>query len=455
MVLTHAHRTIDRARAAHLEGEALAEGDGLARRQGAAHARRRDRRSSALHLTEFAEGLDLGIVGWGTAQGNAAELASRTRELAGSGFRIVLSGRGHGSLERAGEVIGEGVRVEPVESPLADGFMFRAGRLAVVTEEDLFGSRRPTRTAPRSTRRRTDAIAEELEPGDYAVHRIHGVGWYTASPTASLPAPSVTPRARVRGGDKLFVPSDAVGMVAKYVGGDSPRLHRMGGSDWARATAKVKRAMQDMAGELGAPVHGAPVGPRSRVRRRHTVAAGARGRLPPRGDQRPDLGDLDEVKADLLPEPMDRLVCGDVGFGKTEIAVRAAFKAVMDRKQVAVLVPTTTLAEQHFITFSERFAPFPVTVKMLSRFVSHAEQKQVVEDVKAGKVDVVIGTHRLLGKDVAFRDLGLLVVDEEQRFGVAHKERLKQSQGERRRPHAHRDPDPAHARDGGSPASAR
>ena len=128
----------------------------------------------------------------------------------------------------------------------------------------------------------------------------------------------------------------------------------------------------------------------------------------------------------MLPEPMDRLVCGDVGFGKTEIAVRAAFKAVMEGKQVAVLVPTTLLAEQHFITFSERFAPFPVTVKMLSRFVSHAEQKQVVEDVKAGKVDVVIGTHRLLGKDVAFRDLGLLVVDEEQRFGVAHKERLKQ-----------------------------
>ena len=127
-----------------------------------------------------------------------------------------------------------------------------------------------------------------------------------------------------------------------------------------------------------------------------------------------------------LPKPMDRLICGDVGFGKTEIAVRAAFKAVMEGKQVAVLVPTTLLAEQHFITFSERFAPFPVTVKMLSRFVSHAEQKQVVEDVKAGKVDVVIGTHRLLGKDMAFQDLGLLVVDEEQRFGVAHKERLKQ-----------------------------
>jgi len=136
---------------------------------------------------------------------------------------------------------------------------------------------------------------------------------------------------------------------------------------------------------------------------------------------------IDEVKADMmLPKPMDRLVCGDVGFGKTEIAVRAAFKAVMEGKQVAVLVPTTLLAEQHFITFSERFAPFPVTVKMLSRFVSHAEQKQVVEDVKAGKVDVVIGTHRLLGKDMAFQDLGLLVVDEEQRFGVAHKERLKQ-----------------------------
>jgi transcription-repair coupling factor (superfamily II helicase) len=200
----------------------------------------------------------------------------------------------------------------------------------------------------------------------------------------------------------------------------------MGGSDWARAPARVKRAVRDMAGELvrlytvRLSVPGHAFGPDTPWQQELEDAF-------PHEETTDQISAIDEVKADMmLPKPMDRLVCGDVGFGKTEIAVRAAFKAVMEGKQVAVLVPTTLLAEQHFITFSERFAPFPVTVRMLSRFVSHAEQKQVVEDVKAGKVDVVIGTHRLLGKDMAFQDLGLLVVDEEQRFGVAHKERLKQ-----------------------------
>jgi transcription-repair coupling factor (superfamily II helicase) len=188
----------------------------------------------------------------------------------------------------------------------------------------------------------------------------------------------------------------------------------------------VKRAVRDMAGELvrlytvRLSVPGHPFGPDTPWQQELEDAF-------PHEETTDQISAIDEVKADMmLPKPMDRLICGDVGFGKTEIALRAAFKAVMEGKQVAVLVPTTLLAEQHFITFSERFAPFPVTVKMLSRFVGAAEQKRVVDEVKAGKVDVVIGTHRLLGKDVAFRDLGLLVVDEEQRFGVAHKERLKQ-----------------------------
>jgi len=427
VVITHAHRTLDRARAAHQEAEALAEATAwpsarvLHPLDEALGSRVR------LHLTEFAEGLDLGIEGWGSAQGNAAELAQRVEGLAGRGFRVVLSARGHGSLERAREVIGEGVTVEAVESPLADGFVFPAGKLAVATEEDLFGSRRHTRTAPRFTRRRTDSIADELEPGDFAVHRIHGVGRYTGITHRALAgAERDYLILEYAGGDKLFVPSDAVGMVAKYVGGDTPRLHRMGGSDWARATAKVKRAVRDMAGELvrlytvRMTVPGHAFGPDTPWQRELEDAF-------PFEETTDQISAIDEVKADMmLPKPMDRLICGDVGFGKTEIALRAAFKAVMEGKQVAVLVPTTLLAEQHFITFSERFSPFPVTVRMLSRFVSHDEQRQVVEDVKAGKVDIVIGTHRLLGKDMAFRDLGLLVVDEEQRFGVAHKERLKQ-----------------------------
>jgi transcription-repair coupling factor (superfamily II helicase) len=214
-------------------------------------------------------------------------------------------------------------------------------------------------------------------------------------------------------------------MVARYLGGDAPRLHRLGGSDWARATTKVKRAVRDMAGELvrlysvRMSVPGHAFGPDTPWQHELEDAF-------PHEETGDQLTAIDEVKADMrLPKPMDRLICGDVGFGKTEIAVRAAFKAVMDGKQVAVLVPTTLLAEQHFITFSERFAPFPVTVAMLSRFVAPPEQKRILADVAAGKVDVVVGTHRLISSDVAFNDLGLLVVDEEQRFGVSHKERLK------------------------------
>ncbi len=214
-------------------------------------------------------------------------------------------------------------------------------------------------------------------------------------------------------------------MVARYLGGDAPRLHRLGGSDWVKATTKVKRAVQDMAGELvrlysvRMSVQGHAFGPDTPWQRELEDAF-------PHDETGDQLTAIEEVKHDMqLPKPMDRLICGDVGFGKTEVAIRAAFKAVMEGKQVAVLVPTTLLAEQHFITFSERFAPFPVKVAMLSRFVSAAEQKKVIADAAKGAVDVVIGTHRILSSDVTFKDLGLVIVDEEQRFGVAHKERLK------------------------------
>jgi transcription-repair coupling factor (superfamily II helicase) len=226
-------------------------------------------------------------------------------------------------------------------------------------------------------------------------------------------------------GDKLYVPSDAVGMVARYIGGDVPRVHRMGGTDWARATAKVKRAVRDMAGELvrlytvRMSVPGYAFGPDTPWQRELEDAF-------PYQETPDQLRVIEDVKRDMeRPVPMDRLLCGDVGFGKTEVAVRAACKAVMSGKQVAVLVPTTLLAEQHLLTFRERFAPYPVTVRMLSRFVDADEQDVVIADIAAGKVDIVIGTHRLLGSDVRFADLGLLVVDEEQRFGVSHKERLK------------------------------
>jgi transcription-repair coupling factor (superfamily II helicase) len=427
VVVARAHRTFDRARQAHAEGETLAEA--IAWPQGSRPLHDLDEALAGrvqLRLSEFTEGVDLGLAHWGTAQGNPSELAARLGELAGAGHRLILTARGRGSLERIREVVGD-LAVESVEAPLTNGFVFAPGKLAVATEEDLFGARRHTRTAPRLTGRRTESIADELEPGDFAVHRIHGVGRYGGITHRELAGAErdylILEYAE---GDKLFVPSDQVGMVAKYVGGDAPRLHRMGGSDWARATARVKKAVRDMAGELvrlytvRMAVPGHAFGPDTPWQHELEDAF-------PHEETGDQLVAIDEVKRDMeSPKPMDRLICGDVGFGKTEIALRAAFKAVMEGKQVAVLVPTTLLAEQHFITFSERFAPFPVTVKMLSRFVGHAEQRQVVAEVVAGKVDVVVGTHRLLGKDVAFKDLGLLVVDEEQRFGVAHKERLKQ-----------------------------
>jgi transcription-repair coupling factor (superfamily II helicase) len=426
-VLAQAARTQDRARQAHEEAEALAEATGWPGPPALVDLDLALGERVRLHLSEFTEGLDLGLTHWGTAQGNPSELAKRLRELAERGYRTVVTGRGHGSLERAKEVVGSDIHgLELVEAPLVNGFVFAPGMLAVATEEDLFGSRRHTRSAPRFTRRRTDSIAQELESGDFAVHRVHGVGRYGGITHRALAGAErdylVLEYAE---GDRLFVPSDQVGMVARYLGGDAPRLHRLGGSDWARATTRVKRAVRDMAGELvrlysvRMAVAGHAFGPDTPWQLELEDAF-------PHEETGDQVTAIEEVKIDMQrPRPMDRLICGDVGFGKTEIAVRAAFKAVMDGKQVAVLVPTTLLAEQHFITFGERFAPFPVKVAMLSRFVSPAEQKRVAQSASTGGIDVVIGTHRLLSDDVKFKDLGLVVIDEEQRFGVVHKERLK------------------------------
>ena len=427
-IVTQARRTFDRAAQAHREAEALAEASGWPGPPAIVPLEEALGGRVRLHLTEFTEGVDLGIRHWGTAQGNAPELSKRLGELADRGYRVVLSARGHGSLERAKETVGDRLAAiaDAVETPLANGFAFAAGKLAVATEEDLFGSRRHTRTAPRLTRRRTESIADELEPGDFAVHRVHGVGRYVGIQRRAIAGAErdymVVDYAQ---GDRLSVPTDQVGMLAKYLGGDQPRLSRLGTNDWARAKNRVKRAVKDMAGELvrlysvRMSVEGHAFGPDTPWQMELEDAF-------PHEETGDQITAIEEVKADMqVPRPMDRLICGDVGFGKTEIAVRAAFRAVMEGKQVAVLVPTTLLAEQHFITFGERYSPFPVKVAMLSRFVPRAEQQRILEDVEKGAVDVVIGTHRLLSRDVRFKDLGLVVVDEEQRFGVAHKERLK------------------------------
>ncbi len=382
-------------------------------------------------LSELSGGHDLGIRPWGGGgQAAAQPLATEAERLHRGGARIVVAAEGRGSLDRSVEVLESAglPRDETIaiRADVEEGFVFESGALALLTEEDLFGRRRHTREAPRLTQRRAEAVAEELEPGDLCVHQVHGVGRYVGMVRRAVAGSErdylLLEYAQ---GDRLYVPSDQVGVVTKYVGGEAPRLHRLGSSDWVRTKGKVRRAIRDMAGELvrlysvRLTVKGHAFGPDTPWQAELEDAF-------PHEETRDQLVAIDEVKRDMEGDrPMDRLICGDVGYGKTEIAVRAAFKAVMEGKQVAVLVPTTLLAEQHFVTFSERYAPFPVKVAMLSRFLSAQEQAEVVEKVAKGEVDVVIGTHRLLSADIRFKDLGLLVVDEEQRFGVSHKERLK------------------------------
>ena len=379
-MLTQSRRTVDRARQTVDEASALVEASGwpgppvLRDLDDSLADRRR------VELTEFAEGPRSGRHGLGNGGGEprrARLLPGRAGATAtGSSSRplgtAAWSGRERCSRSAAstswtGRFRRHSSPAVGVEADLAGGFVFEPGRLAVATEEDLFGSRRHTRDAPRIAARRADAIAQELSPGDYAVHRVHGVGRYVGITHRAVAAAErdymVLDYAE---GDRLFVPTDQVGMVAKYVGGESPRLHRLGSSDWARAKSRVKRAVKDMAGELvrlysvRMSVAGHAFAPDTPWQRELEDAF-------PYDETRDQLTTIDEVKRDMeRPKPMDRLICGDVGYGKTEIAVRAAFKAVMDGKQVAVLVPTTLLAEQHAVTFSERYAPFPVKVAMLS-----------------------------------------------------------------------------------------
>src|ERR671916_3302689 len=226
-------------------------------------------------------------------------------------------------------------------------------------------------------------------------------------------------------GDRLYVPSDQVDLVSKYIGGEAPRINRLGTGDWAKTKARVRRKARRIATELVA-LYGQRLRAKGHAFTPDTPWQRELEDSFPFEETPDQLRAIDEVKDDMeKPIPMDRLVCGDVGYGKTEIAVRAAFKAVADGKQTVVLVPTTILAQQHHATFLERFRNFPVRVAMLSRFLSPGEARSVIADVTAGKVDVIIGTHRLLQPDVKFSDLGLIIVDEEQRFGVEQKDRLK------------------------------
>ncbi len=357
-------------------------------------------------------------------------------------WRVLLVTEGHGPAQRLVELLRDadlGARlvddadlargvVTVTCGQLGTGFTSDLLGIAVLTETDLAGQRgvttRDMRGMPHRRRKGIDPLA--LRPGDLVVHEAHGVGRYIEMVTRTVAGATreylVLEYAR---GDRLYVPTDQLEQVTRYVGGEGPSLDRIGGADWAKRKGRARKAVKEIAGELirlysarmAAP--GYAYGPDTPWQRELEDAFPFR--------ETPDqLSAIEEVKADMRkPVPMDRVICGDVGYGKTEIAVRAAFKAVQDGKQVAILVPTTLLVQQHLQTFSERYAAFPVTVKAMSRFNSASEQKAVLDGLAGGAVDVVIGTHRLLSSASAFKDLGLVIVDEEQRFGVEHKEYLK------------------------------
>lgn len=313
--------------------------------------------------------------------------------------------------------------------PLANGFRMPGDRLVLATEADIFGDTRRRRRSRRVEAKQLLKNLSQLKPDDYVVHIDHGVGHYRGLTHLSVAgAEGDYLFLEYAGGDRLYLPVDRIGLVQRYVGseGAKPALDKLGGTNWDKVKAKTRESILAMAGELLEIYAAREVEEAKSVEPPDDVFSQFEAAFP--FEETPDQQRaIDEVIEDLQKtKPMDRLICGDVGYGKTEVAVRAAFLAALSGRQVAVLVPTTVLAQQHYNTFKERLSGYPVRVAQLSRFLEKSEIKKTVEQVGEGKVDVVIGTHRLLQKDVKFQDLGLLVVDEEHRFGVKHKERIKQ-----------------------------
>ncbi|MGH3336386.1 MAG: transcription-repair coupling factor, partial [Nocardioides sp.] len=366
------------------------------------------------------------------------------------GCRVVVVHPGHGPAQRMAEVLGEhdvparlvdeegeGLLVTDVVTvtcaSVDHGFVDATNRIVLLTGDDLSGQRSSTRDMRRMPARRKRQIDPlELSAGDYVVHEQHGVGRFVEMRQREVGGATreylvLEYGASKRGGppDRLYVPADALDQVTRYVGGEQPSLDRLGGGDWTRRKNRARKAVREIAAELiklyaaRQATRGYAFGPDSPWQRELEDAF-------PFAETPDQLTTVDEVKADMrLTVPMDRLVCGDVGYGKTEIAVRAAFKAIQEGKQVAVLVPTTLLVTQHHSTFAERMSGFPVNLKGLSRFQTDKEAREVIDGLANGSVDIVIGTHRLLNPDIRLKDLGLIIVDEEQRFGVEHKEQMK------------------------------
>ncbi|MBH0110671.1 transcription-repair coupling factor [Salinibacterium sp. NG22] len=378
--------------------------------------------------------------------------------LLADGWTVAIVAEGAGLVERTAgllaerELAGRAVEAFPAETEPGVAYLLRASvdhgfampeaKLAVLSEGEFFGrsvgyASRPARKL--AARRKNVVDPLQLSSGDHVVHQTHGIGKFIELVSREVSTGGrnavktqreflvleYAPNKRGYPGDKLYVPTDQLDLLSRYVGGESPALNKMGGSDWSAAKTKARRAVRDIAVELvklysaRMASKGYAFGPDTPWQR-ELEEAFAFAETP---DQ---LTTIDEVKADMQsPVPMDRLLSGDVGYGKTEVAVRAAFKAVQDGKQVAMIVPTTLLVRQHVETFADRFAGFPVHLRALSRFQTEKESRETIAGLADGTVDVVIGTHRLLSKSIAFKDLGLVIIDEEQRFGVEHKDALK------------------------------
>ena len=386
-----------------------------------------------------------------TYRGDVEQALTDLDRWRSDGYRVLVVHPGHGPAARTVEALGDRdvpARLVDVVETLDDlepgivtvtcgalhlGFVDDTNRVVLLTGEDISGQKGSTRDMRKMPARRKKQIDPlELKAGDFVVHEQHGVGRFVEMKQREVQGATreylvLEYGAAKRGApaDRLYVPADALDQITRYVGGESPSLDRLGGADWAKRKSRAKKAVREIAAELiklyaaRQATKGFAFGPDTPWQRELEDAF-------PFTETPDQLSTVDEVKADMRQTmPMDRLVCGDVGYGKTEIAVRAAFKAVQDGKQVAILVPTTLLVTQHLSTFSERMSGFPVNIAGLSRFQTDKEAKAVIAGLGDGSVDIVVGTHRLLNPDIKMKDLGLIVVDEEQRFGVQHKEQMK------------------------------